>query len=109
MIAFARACFALSTVDAKRDVKRNAKPDAKLTEKIQRRSSGKPAMYRASRNAIRQPALKLSNPAETIIVPWHQDRIDAEIGEDDQINKLIVYVRRQPPRRRRRLIDRIWR
>jgi len=96
MIAFARACFALST------------SDAKPAEKIQPRPA-KAAMYRASRNAVPQPALKLSDPAETIIVPWHRDRIDAEIGEDDQINKLIVYVRREPPRRRRRLIDRIWR
>jgi len=88
MIAFARACFSLNAPSPK-------KPEH--------------ARYRASRNAVSQPVLKLSDPAETIIIPWHRDQIDAEIGPDDQISKLIVYVRRQPPRRRRRLIDRIWR
>jgi len=94
MIAFARACFSLSATPEKPASPAKSKPHAQ---------------YRASRGVAPQPALKLSDPAETIIVPWHRDRIDAEIGPDDQIQKLIVYVRRQPPRRRRRFIDRIWR
>lgn len=51
----------------------------------------------------------LSEPEETLIIPWHTDRIDAEIGENDQIKRLIVYVKRPPRRMRRRWIARFWR
>ena len=51
--------------------------------------------------------IRLSEPEETYIIPASHDRIDAEIGPDNRIRKLIIYVRRRP--RRRRWLDRIWR
>lgn len=48
-----------------------------------------------------RPLIQLSDPEETLIIPYHENRIEAVIGEDNQIKRLIIYVKRSTIRKAR--------